>query len=362
MLPKFILFENFSWLIGQLKSFVDPNISYSKQGMPSLKGGNRRIYRYQQHYDLYYKAASVKKTPPPVNINFGSSIIECDKWLVTHSEFEDPQLKEKFPVPTKPYSVLITSKHSLENGTAKRYYVSCSCMDFDTTFKQELINYGYTSDDGSLPPATGTKKLAPAICKHIYAVLMLEYADLIKKIDITPEQSAEIYPSQSSTAPQLTTSASSEAKTEAKRNILKTLSFLSNRMSNSVEVYKNTRSTSPAYKKYKFMIRKYPQGYAIVFTNPLLNPFRDKNRDKEIVPILNWETRSANQLSSPISYYSKFSKDELLDLIKTTRIIQPNQINTLNSTVKKYTLTENLDLTLDLPHSISMEILDVLSC
>ena len=62
-------------------------------------------------------------------------------------------------------------------------------MDFETTFKEELINYGYTN--GMVPPSKGVKKLAPAVCKHLYAVLRREYKDIIEA-EPGAESSAEI--------------------------------------------------------------------------------------------------------------------------------------------------------------------------
>ena len=188
--PKqFVLIENFSWLIGQLKAFVDPNISYKWQGRKDLKGGQRRIYRYDKHFTAYYQSVKIKKTSTVVPIKFGSVEIECDEWSVDHDDFKDKELKEPFPKPKEPYTVLVTSQESLKNNTAKRYYVSCNCKDFDTTFKEELIKYGYTN--GMTVPGTGKKKLGPAVCKHVYAVLMREYEEFLKK-ETGPDESAEI--------------------------------------------------------------------------------------------------------------------------------------------------------------------------
>lgn len=365
MIHKFTLLENFSWLVQQLSAFDDPNITYKDQGMQGVRGGARRIYRYDQHYDAYYKSAVIKKTPPEVPVDFNGTQVLCDKWQVSHPDFTDAKLKEKFPKPITPYNVLVTSKSAIQTKKATRYYVSCTCMDFDTTFKQELINYGYTKNDGSLPAAKGTKKLAPAICKHIYAVLLREYSDVIKAegaAELSAEISAPLTVSQEEPPASPETLATAKykasAKAEAQKNIEKTLTFLSNRMSNSVDVYKNSRQSNIAYKKYKFMIKKYPQGFVIVFTNPGMNPFRDKNRDKEIVPILNWERKGMPPLANPSHYYYQFSKDELMRMIKRTKEIQQNQVDKLTKTLQKYTLTESLEIEETNQTSLFMEILN----
>ena len=382
MIPKFTLVENFSWLIQQLSAFDDPSITYAKQGLPHLRGGARRIYRYGKHYHAYYATATIVKTPPPVTVNFSSTKIECDQWDVSHSKFDDPQMKEKFPTPKERldklhgpgspnhYTVLVTSKDSIKLGTAKRYYVSCTCPDFEATFKEELINYGYTN--GTTLPSKGVKKLAPAICKHIYAVLLREYKDIIAE-EPGPEESAEIsfqsepeeldYHYEEEPILQTTTAPTTQApvqkkprgrvaKTDAEKKleyeaaIKKSLKFFSNTMPNNVDVYKNSRQSDMAYKKHKFMVKKYFQGWVIVFTNPLLNPMRDKVKEKEIVPIMSRTQKGLLPFVDSLKVYTKyFTKDELMAMIRSeSRPIQQNQIDRLNKTVKKYTLTESLEV------------------
>lgn len=377
MIPQFSLVENFSWLIQQLSSFDDPNITYKKQGLQNIRGGARRIYRYGAHYQAYYAAAVIVKSPPPVKVNFGTSQIECDQWDVSHPEFEDKGMKEKFPKPsdvlktdTNHYTVMVTSKESIKRGTAKRYYVSCTCPDFDTTFKEELIKYGYTN--GTTLPSKGVKKLAPAICKHIYAVLLREYKDIVKE-ESGPDESAEFaivtepeelnfnfYPdtsaiSTTSNQPTATVpkkprgripKTDAEKKIEYDAAIRKSLKFLSNVMPNGVDVYKNSRQADNSYKKYKFMVKKYFQGWVIVFTNPLLNPMRDKVKEKELVPIMARTQKGMIPSGDALIVYTKyFTKDELMAIIRSeSRPIQQNQIDRLNTTVKKYTLTESLEV------------------
>jgi len=83
-----------------------------------------------------------------------------------------------------------------------------------------------------------------------------------------------------------------------------------------------------------------------VFTNPALNPLRDKIKDKDLVPIM---TRLANKTvpsGDTIVVYTKyFSKDELMNMIKSeTREIQQNQIDKLNKSGIAYTLTEGIEI------------------
>lgn len=386
MIPQFSLVENFSWLIQQLSSFDDPTITYVKQGLQNIRGGARRIYRYGAHYQAYYAAATIVKSPPPVKVNFGNTQIECDQWDVSHPEFTDKQMKERFPKPadvlktdTNHYTVMVTSKDSIKKGTAKRYYVSCNCPDFDTTFKEELIKYGYTN--GTTLPNKGVKKIAPAICKHIYAVLMREYKDIVKE-ESGPDQSAEFatvvepdelnfnyYPEPTSATisadPQATKKprgrvpkTDAEKKLEYAAAIKKSLKFLSNVMPNGVEVYKNSRQSDNSYKKYKFMVKKYFQGWVIVFTNPLLNPMRDKVKEKELVPIMARTQKGMIPSGDALIVYTKyFTKDELMDIIRSeSRPIQQNQIDRLNTTIKKYTLTENLEVEVNSVRALLLEI------
>lgn len=375
--PKLLLVENFTYLLGQLKAFDDPAITYSKQGMPNLRGGQRRIYRADNHANVFYNYAKEASTnlQAVVDVKFGSTNIECDEWKVTHDHFTDPKLKEKYPKPETPYSVLVTSRKTLLDGTAQRYYVSCSCMDFETTFKEELLKYGYTN--GVLvKPGTGKKKLAPAICKHIYTVLVKNYSDIIKA-ETGPEQSAEIvipepisvepfapeYPSLDKQQPIQPAKRGKAPKTDAQKkaeyekDIRKALKFFSNSMPNGVEVYKNTRYQN-AWKQYKFMVAKYFQGWVIVFTNPQLNPMRDKTREKEMVPLLARTGKGMIPTGDAIVVYTKyFNKDELMNMIKTeTRPIQQNQIDRVKKLNPKAVITEGLELEATSLRSLLLEI------
>ena len=350
---KFMLVENFTWLLDRLDAFVDPQFSYSSVGMPGLKGGKRRIYRKQQHFKTNYTVTSLGK----VTVNFGNVKVECDKFNVNHGSFKDDKLKERYPVPpaitrsqvpeegvggsAAPASgaghvVLVTSRDSMSDQSAQRYYVSCSCMDFDTTFLQKLVDYGYTADPGSIPPASGVKRLDPTICKHIYAVIVDNYQTYIALEKGTAIQAADIMPWQNTPppgpppGPPVTTNVK---KADYEKMISATLRKLSNASSDSISAYKSPADSAKHYRKYKFMVKWYPKGWAIVFTNPALNPFPQGSQFKEMVPVY---ARTASGLKpapySPIAVYAHFTKDELKALIKAnSKEIQPPQVTRLKS-------------------------------
>lgn len=355
-MAKFILLENFTWLINRLQNFQDPNITYSTVGLPNIKGGKRRIYRKDNHFSLHYTITDIGK----INITFGNTNVECNKWKVNHDKFADVTMKERFPVPPGDgHTVLTTSIDSILNHTAQRYYVSCTCRDFDTTFLQKLVDYGYTADPGSIPPATGVKAIDPTICKHIFAVLVDKYSDAITMehgIDVQPADQMPwsnilplpIPPTIAPKAP------IRDKKTEYGKLIAATLKRLSVLASKSILAYKSPTDAAKHYRKYNFMLRKYPKGYVIVYTNPdpAVNSTIKNSEFKEMVPIY---TRTAHGLVpsplSPVAVYSYFTKEELQDLIRANATpIQPAQITRLKSvlgikptTPESSWLTESLD-------------------
>ena len=106
------------------------------------------------------------------------------------------------------------------------------------------------------------------------------------------------------------------------------------------------------------MIKKYFQGWVIVFTNPQLNPMRDKIREKEMVPLMARTSKGMIPTGDAIVVYTKyFTKDELQNIIKSeSRPIQQNQIDKIAHTFPKYTLTESMELTTTSIRSLLMEI------
>lgn len=343
---KFILIENFQYLLNNLKGFVAPEFSNVHKGRPDLIGGPRRSHRGDK--------ISINSSGK-VNINFGSTSIECDKYIYSHITFKDAEMKETYP--ENQHIVMVTSRDSMANQTAQRYYVSCSCMDFDTTFLQQMVNSGYTKDPGSIPSSTGTKTTGVAICKHIYSIIAKYYQPILaleKGVAVIP---ADVMPWSSLIPPVIppptpTTTQAAPKKAEYAKLIAATLKRLSNSASDSIQAYKAPTDSPKHYRKYKFMVKWYGKGWAIVFTNPTLNPFPG-GEYKEMVPIY---TRTVNGLKpsphSPIAVYGYFTKDELKDLIKNnSKEIQPAQVTRLKSIlgIKATTpdsswLTESLEL------------------
>lgn len=385
------LVENFSWLIQQLHSYDDPNVTYAKQGRKDIRGGKRIAYRRDKHmvnekrYLVSYLGTEV--------ITFGLTgvPIEIDKWEAVHPDFKDPELKEKYG--HDKYTVMITSKNSFANGTAKRYYVSCGCKSFISTFKEKMASdeYGYTNEDGISFTNNGTKKIAPGICKHIYDVIEAKYQDVLAAEKGILDRSAVVSPAvisilfqnieqlhsdeeqeeitQTSQTPADTgidLATKNKRKEEYEKQIRKTLKFLSNNLSNDAKIaYKNARAAknTTSFKKYKFSVKQYPQGWVLVFSNPELNVFTPgKGDSKEIVPIF---TRSGVNLkrgaggNSPVVVYTKyFTKDELMNMVRQeTKPIQQSQIDYLTKRLGKITITESLLAELETVSSLFLEIL-----
>lgn len=381
------LVENFSWLIYQLNAFDDPSIRYSHQGMPGLRGGKRREYRKDNHIAPWKDYTLVYSGNEDITFGLTSQEINVDKYDVTHIPFIDATLKEKYPKPEPSYTVMVTSEESFYDNTATRYYVSCNCMDFKTTFESELSSdeYGYTNATGSVA-SKGTKKQAPAICKHILAVLYYKYDEILRAekgiadpsavIDskmlrllykhissddsstledlMTDDDSKEEIIAPADTGPLTPSAPSNTQKEQYEKQIRKTLKFLNNLLSNNpAKSYKNARATtnsSTSFKKYKFSVKKYPQGWVIVFSNPEMNIFLKTSGTgisdkKEIVPIF---TRSGNNFKvgahSPVIVYTKyFTKDELMAMIREeTKELQQSQIDYLTKRFGKLLITEGL--------------------
>jgi hypothetical protein len=73
---------------------------------------------------------------------------------------------------------------------------------------------------------------------------------------------------------------------------------------------------------------------------------RDKVREKEIVPVMARTQKGMLPSSDALIVYTKyFTKDELMNMIRSeSRPIQQNQIDRLTKTVKKFTVTESLEV------------------
>ena len=187
-----VINENFTYLVKQLMDFVDPQYTYASVNKPFLKGGKRRAVRADRSTNLGYQyksAASKSKVSSrgTKKINaFGTDIL-VEEWTVSHPTATDSDLGEIYPGQDSkgsrgPYTCLMTARISLSKKTPTRCYVQCNCKDFQTTFYEKLNKAGYTNPQ-SIPASTGKKALAPAICKHLYAIYSQFYRDLINDVE-----------------------------------------------------------------------------------------------------------------------------------------------------------------------------------
>jgi hypothetical protein len=256
-----VIAENFTYLIKNLMDFVDPNISYSTVNKPMLKGGKRRAVRGERSEGLgyQYKTAASKSSVTSRGTKtikaFGTDIL-VEEWTVSHGDVTDPDLGETYPAadgqgPRGPYTCLMTARISLSRKTPTRCYVQCNCQDFKATFYEKLNNQEYTNPQ-SLPASTGKRALAPAICKHLYAIYAKYYRDLVNKTEgFAVDQSAELFgggsvaggPSSGPIAP-VTPVAPVVAKTrdEAIKLVKARLTQEYNRLKNNEFAYLDSRS------------------------------------------------------------------------------------------------------------------------
>lgn len=209
-----ILCENFSWLLNNLYNF-EPNHTTSNEKWKQAGRGNRRAqrgddstglgYEYKPESDftpgqkkpgvVSYMVSMFKKfmdSPDTTITKKGYKTIESfgypfevEEWTVTAPwPVTDHGKGETYEGPDGgvSYTCEITSRRELEDGKKSRYYVSCNCKDFHYSFKQDLQDAGYTNPLEVLPargsgPTGKVAPHAPAICKHIYAILMKFYYD-----------------------------------------------------------------------------------------------------------------------------------------------------------------------------------------
>ena len=210
---KGIIAENFTYLIKNLMTFIDPQYKYEKVKQRLLRGGPRRMKRGEREWVLPYTIDFVKTE---VGAQVLGSKIDLDVWKVSHPKVEDPTLGEVYPrftgrtpdvVPADkrlqiikgqpisrgPYTVRMTARQDIINKKGTRTYVECTCDDFKATFSEKLNDESYTNPTG-LPRHTTSKALSPAMCKHIYAIFTKEYRDIIAKSERWQENTnAELF-------------------------------------------------------------------------------------------------------------------------------------------------------------------------
>lgn len=194
-----VLNENFSFLVDRLVKFYDPAIQYKDPlKLPGLIGGKRRIFRATDGAaSQYYKNFMIKAEILVVmksKISIGGTNIPVTEFSVSHPDVKDVELGEVYP--KKSYVCKVTSLEALQDKQTNRIYVDCNCPDFRFTFKEKLIDAGYTLQGSDFDPSLskGTKALAPAICKHLYSIIMRKYALVIhKESDSDPEATTDAY-------------------------------------------------------------------------------------------------------------------------------------------------------------------------
>ena len=183
-----VLCENFTYVVDNLIQFVDPKLNYGNVKLPDIKGGQRRMVRAMRGKDLGYAyktaaSTSVISSKGTKTITaFGTDIL-VEEWTVSHGDVSDPDLGEEYPAsdsqgPRGPYTCLITARITIKEHKPTRCYLQCNCQDFKATFYEKLNQQGYTNPQ-SLPASTGKKALAPAMCKHLYAIYSKYYTNLI---------------------------------------------------------------------------------------------------------------------------------------------------------------------------------------
>ena len=188
-----VISENFSYLIKQLQDYVDPKVSNVHDKMPGKIGGQRRIERAKNSVNLGYEykeaaGALITKSGRSKIINAFDTNILVDEWTVSHGHVKDPKLGEEYPTtdsngePRGPYTCLMTARISLSKKTPTRCYISCNCKDFDTKFYERLNQGGYTLEK-SFALAKEPERLAPAMCKHLYAIYIQHYRELVKETE-----------------------------------------------------------------------------------------------------------------------------------------------------------------------------------
>jgi hypothetical protein len=218
-----ILAENFTYLLKNLMNFIDPQYKYDsvKKGK-ILKGGPRRMVRGTREWTLPYTITS-KGTETGADV-LGTKI-DLDVWEINHPYVTDPDLGERYPTqagkaqkPRGPYTVRMTSRQDIINRKGTRTYIECSCDDFQATFYEKLNDKDYTNPL-SLRRSTGKKALAPAMCKHIYAIFDKEYRDIVAKAEKWVEDvNAELFggpgaaPSGTPATPVITTTPPTNSK------------------------------------------------------------------------------------------------------------------------------------------------------
>ncbi len=324
-----VISENFTYLLKQLADFVDPAFQYTDVNKPFLRGGKRRMVRGDRGEGLgyQYKTAATKSKVTNRGTKtitaFGKNVL-VEEWTVSHPDVTDPDLGETYPAsdkggPRGPYTCLITARISLSKRTPTRCYVQCNCQDFKTTFYEKLNAGGYTNPQ-SLPKSTGKKELAPAMCKHLYAIYSKYYRDLVNEvegfvIDSNPELFGTAQGNATAQAQPSPVGLNVVAKTkqDAIAIIKRVLSSEYARIHNIELAYKDSRSKQAGGSNYHL----YP--FYVVLLNKKTRGIAYRNRDLAIGPSQGF-IKLLNIPNNPNiwNFFSSINDHKLLwDMIKT---------------------------------------------
>ena len=292
-----VISENFKYLVDNLISFIDPNIGDHEE-VPEIKGGQRRIVRALRGPQLGYQyktlanKAKITAAGTKTIKAFGTNIL-VEEWTVSHPYIKDEHLGEIYPTadkqgPRGPYTCLITARVALSRKKPTRCYIQCNCMDFKTTFYEMLNGQGYTNPQ-NLPASTGKKALAPAMCKHIYAIYTRYYTDIVRESEPTIDQNPVLFggKNQPALAPAPTIQLQREATTkdEATLAVIKALRAEHKKLVNNIDAYldmRTQRAGGGSYHKYPFYVISNGGRYKIVYRNLNIGKFLNVPNNPDI--------------------------------------------------------------------------------
>jgi len=367
---KAVISENFTYLIKQLMDYVDPAVSNEHEKLSHVIGGKRRAMRGERSSKLGYSyriAAGklITKSGKSKVINaFGTNIL-VDEWTVSHPHVVDSNMGEEYPTvdsngePRGPYTCLMTARISLTKKTPTRCYVSCNCKDFDTKFYERLQQGGYTKEK-SLPKATQPERLAPALCKHLYAIYIQHYRDLVKETEnFVVDSSPVLFGGTDTntgpqnpipttiTSPTTTVNKVATNKQEAIDIITAYLKTEYNRIKDNPDAYFDTRTAANGGQTY----HRYP--FSVILQNGNLKAIAYRNKNMPLTKANNSPIQILNIPNNPkIWRFMKFGTDhiKLWNIIKSLGEMPANVKAKLKASGKKEPVFDNVEIITDLSY------------
>lgn len=383
VVEPFILNESFAYLISNIEV--------------------KRQQRAQEHiipkayYDYFITQANAIMTGTGI-VNFLGGVsqdIEVDHWQTFRPSAFSATVggnREYFPLGSKSnpterqaYKVSITSAASLQNGTAKRYYIQCNCKDFQKVFSQKLQANGYCLDVTGLESTdeevSEEAKLAESqgigICKHAYTIMMQpQYAKYLgvaedsgamipKRAETpvepghkTPEYVPPTVPSKPAEIP-VEPLLKQRAREHIKTNLTKITDTLGSAYDlTDRDLYIRYSGSKTQYKKYLFTVSqiildkqylKYPPANYLGKINVIsYSSQKLESKFKGTVKLSPFTYN--NKIYPTLDLYSLFSPLELIEIIKGlgSSVEMPKELEQ-ELTTAKITITESIfeDLTLE---------------